>query len=194
MTPIYDALLHSGKPSLPLKPITMIYEGVLYKNGAPNQQYVQSLLTGTGPICFDIETHGSVYDSDWGFKMAAIEQIIGWAQSATRRPVGTFGTFPLPDYWRSACPRESSFYKGMQSTNELMGPLATQMDYCFFPLYAHYSEPERWILHAESLISEARRISNKEVYPFLWYRMETPGNPPLSDAFWRQQLSICLSL
>jgi hypothetical protein len=84
-------------------------------------------------------------------------------------PIGYYAVLPVRDYWRAVKGPESKEYIEWQRENDLLKPLAKEVDALFPSLYTFYDEVDGWKRYARANLSEARRLSSgKPIYALLW--------------------------
>jgi hypothetical protein len=157
-------------------------------------QYLARLPADGAPLVLDFEdVDANATDP------AAAARGIGWlaeiraafAAAGPRRPIGYYGALPGRDYWRAIRGPGTAEYRAWQRENDRLAPLERGVDLLFPSVYAFYDDPQGWVTYATAQICEARRISSKPVYVFLWFEYH-PGTRPAGEfipaAFWRLQL------
>jgi len=112
--------------------------------------------------------------------------------AAPGRLYGFYGAPPVRDYWRAVSAPSDEKYRRWQSENDQLAPLEKQVDVLFPSLYTFYPDRSGWALYAKAQICEARRLSRKPVYAFLWPQYHESnkqlGGSLIDAGFWKLQL------
>jgi hypothetical protein len=202
---VFDGLNFTGKPDLSrlgLAPIHIVDRGIWRDENdrasrpdpALVRQYLERLPNDGAPVVLDIEDFDPAV-ADTRAADAAIAQLtrihsVFDAVGAQRR-YGYYSMIPGRDYWRAVKGPGSPEYRAWQRENDRLAPLERRMDIIFPSLYAFYDDPAGWVTYATAQICEARRLSSKPVYVFLWFEFH-PGSMAAGQfipaAFWRLQL------
>ena len=165
-----------------------------WRNADPvkSRTVVRALPADSGPIIINIENldlHRSNPAS--AATVRELVQIGKWFKAAAgKRAVGHYGLAPLGDYWR-AIDYPPGGYVDWQRDNTAAAPINAPLDYVFPSLYTYYRDQAGWVRQARAMVCEARRISGKPVYAFIWPEF----HPSTVDAgreipadYWRLQL------
>lgn len=208
---MFNGLFFEGQPDLAafgLKPIHIVDRGIwapgVSRIGPPDasrvRSYVRSLPDDDAPIVLDFEDYDLAKDDAQARSgIARLEKILAaFRASGTRRELGFYGYVPLIDYWRAVAPSGSEKYTQWQKQNDRAAPLARNVDALFPSIYTYYPKEEQWVTYASAQICEARRLSSKPVYVFLWPNYHNEGNPrpprPIPGKYWRLQLETAYRL
>ena len=201
---VYGALLHSSEPDLRpygINPIYLFDRGI-WKEGASRFSSPDPDLVAERILRLPDDGEPLVLDFEF-FKLGTREQAIKSREGLRRiaetfgrfaggRPIGIYDYLPRRNYWDSLQPTRSPRFKEWQDLNTLMSPLESSVDVLFPSLYTFHDNPQQWQRYARAQVSEARRISNKPVIPFIWPDFHYNGKDgPLNAiprAFWRLQL------
>lgn len=202
---VFNGLLYSDMPDLAdygISPIHIIDRGIWPKQTShfedPDPALVAKKLDALpddgAPVVMDFE----FYSFSQGRKksLEALRGLTTIAESfktaAPTRSIGFYGYMPVRDYFDAIKPKRSSKYKTWQDENTMAGMLNPHVDFLAPSLYTFYNRPAEWQTYARAQISEARRISDKPVYAFLWPRFHDQGKkkqpPAIPSDFWRLQL------
>lgn len=208
---IFNATLYAGQPDLrPLgiHPIHVIDRGI-WRDGEgrtslPSRskvaELVRSLPRDGAPIVMDFEDfHLNRGAEERAFGLSRLIAIAAaFRAAAADREIGFYGYLPQRDYWRAIQNPRSAAHKAWQQENSAVAPLERQVDLLFPSVYTFYPDVKGWELYARAQICEARRLSDKPVYVFLWPDYHPGGNEapssPLPAAFWRRQLVLAREL
>jgi len=202
---VFNALFFSGQPDLTrygLKPIHVANRGIwapgISRTGPPDpalvQRYVDKLPRDGAPIVLDFEDFkltAGAREARAG--VAGLTRILqAFRSAAPDRTIGFYGYLPHRDYWRAIRPRDSSKYRSWQGENDRSAPLADRVDVLFPSIYTFYPDADGWVTYATAQICEARRLSSKPVYVFLWPEYHSNGKAGagrvIPGSYWRQQL------
>lgn len=203
---VYNALFYKEIPDLSrhgLKPIyvmgTNIWAPGAKRSGPPDpalvRRYVDGLPRDGAPIVLDYEDFDMTVSP--GQARAGIASLTGilsaFRKAAPDRQLGFYGYLPLTDYWRAVDKSDSPKFLSLRRDNNRVAPLAGKVDALFPSLYTFYDDEAGWVKRATAQICEARRLSSKPVYVFLW--PDYHGNGGKTDAprliaprYWRLQL------
>jgi len=201
---IFEGTWYVGKPNLShlgIEPIHIIDRGLwpdgAGRTGPPDlgkvRTYVESLPRDNAPIVLDIEDY-ELTGSD-ATALTALTNLRGLAAAfrtvAPDRRIGFYGIMPVTDGVRSLARPGSPPYRAWQQQSDRMSSLLRNVDFLFPPTYTINRDQAAWTTFATAQICEARRLSSKPVYVFLW--PEFHDGSPLSGQyleadFWRLQL------
>lgn len=205
---VFQALLYADMPDLAqrgLAPIHVIDRGFWEgadQSGVTDPSKVASILAQLphdgGPIVIDIEWAGLRYNhSDKVAATKAQVQVRQLAQiaaqfkaAAGKRAVGFYGIFPLSDYWRAIDEPPGGFVDWQRNDDDT-APINAHVDVTFPSLYTYYQDRAGWVRQANALVCEARRISGKPVYAFVWpeFLSQSPlVRGYLPPDYWRLEL------
>lgn len=199
---VFQALIHSNQPDwrrYGIETAHVIDRGIWrdeknWRDADPNKirAVVKALPADGGPVVIDIENldlHRA--NTAMGANVRELDRIAGWFKTAAEgRPIGYYGLAPLGDYWR-AIDYPPGGTIDWQQDNDSAASINRNADYIFPSLYTHYRDEAGWIRQAKAMVCEARRISGKPVYPFIWPEFH-PGTTneglEVPAEFWRLQL------
>lgn len=205
---IFDATLYRNKPDLSphgIEPITVHY-GEMWKSPQryhelPEENTIRELArkppVGPSPVVLDVE--------QWRLRMAPDDEIAESKRKlkalvrmfklhAPTRQFGFYSLLPLRDYWRAINGPNTPGYREWQRENDGVKVLEPEVDVLFPSLYTFYENQASWRLYAIAQICEARRISSKPVYAFIWPEYhdsnERLSGTYLPPEYWRMQLEV----
>lgn len=208
---IFDGTLYRNKPDLSkhgIKPIVIIDRGIWPlggdKDAAPDPVLVKIVVDklehSAAPIVLDFESYpltGSEETVKSSMSMMT-SIIVAFKGAAPHRRFGFYGTLPLRDYWRATAGTGTSKYIQWQAENDKLHTLEQHVDALFPSLYTFYEDEAGWIKYATAQICEARRLSQKPVYVFLWPEYHDSnrklGGTPVDPKFWEVQLETVSNL
>lgn len=202
---VFEFLNYAGRPDLRqygMEPVTVIDRDV-WREGVPRTgpvdlQLVRRRLAtvpdnGT-PVVLDFEDFRTAGDDRAAAAaLTRLDQIITTFRSADRnRQFGFYTTLPTIDYWRAIEGPGSPRYRQWQAQNDRMRRLEPKVDALFASAYTYYDDIPGWVTYATAQICEARRLSNKPVYVFLWPEFHDGERPHrgarVPGRYWRIQL------
>ena len=206
---VFDATLYRNKPSFSdypvLCPITVLYEWPLFLDGQssttmPSEQKVRSVVKELGeasvPVVLDIERWPLKGDAQAvKTSVSKLLMVLSWIKNEMpRAQIGTYGTVPLPDYWRAIRGQTNAEFQVWQRDNDRLDELLPHMDALYPSIYTFYSDRQGWVTYAIAQIEEARRKANgKPVYAFLWPQYHESnyliGLKPIEPDYWELQLN-----
>ncbi len=157
------------------------------------QQVVAAIPHDNTPIILDIEhfdlrTNPQITESE---TRELIEIIRAFKMAAPGRPIGYYGFFPLGGYGREIEAGDVAATSIWQRQNDAMRRLLAEVDFLAPSLYTLLDNPAGWTKQARATICEARRLSKKPVYPFLWPEFHEGSpfkNMPVPVQFWTVQI------
>lgn len=168
------------------------------RSGPPDpdmvSRYTRSLKADGAPIVLDFEDfavdQSAELTADSVFRLRRI--LKAFRVAAPRRPIGYYAYLPLRDYWRRIKGRDSPEFRAWQSQNDRVKPLERDVSMLFPSLYTLYEDRDGWRRFAIDNICEARRISHKPVYIFLWPGYENPAfmGRPVEGTYWAMELEV----
>lgn len=202
---IFNGMFYRDQPDLApygFQPIHIVDRGIwpegVGRQGEPDatlvRGYLERLPDDGAPIVLDFEDYqlnGS--DRDAAFGVARLGRILRvFRQAAPNRAYGFYEVLPTRDYWRAIAGSGAAAYRAWQRENDRVAALEGGIDLLFPSLYSLYPDAEGWERYAIAQIREARRLSNKPVYAFLWPEYH-PGSGESGGRFidggdWRRQL------
>ncbi|TKB59909.1 MAG: hypothetical protein E8D48_15335 [Nitrospira sp.] len=161
---VFDATLYKNKPSFSgypgLRPITVLYEWPLFltgqsSTGLPSEQTVRSVVKELGeasePVVLDIER--------WPLKgdvqavktsVSKLLAVLSWIKNEMpRAKIGTYGTVPLPDYWRAIRGPTNAEFQTWQQDNDRLDELLPHMDALYPSIYTFYSDRQGWVTYCD---------------------------------------------
>lgn len=202
---VFNGLFFAGQPDFGaygMQPIHIIDRQIwapgVARLGPPDQamvdRYVAALPDDGAPVVLDFEDYDLAKDDAQAkhglVKLKAI--LDAFRATGTKRKIGFYGYVPLVDYWRTVAPVTSDKYVEWQRQNDRAAPLAKDVDALFPSIYTYYPDENRWVTNATAQICEARRLSSKPVYVFLWPHYHNEGNlrppRPIPGKYWKRQL------
>ena len=206
---VFDATLYKDKPSFSdypvLRPITVLYEWPLFltgqsSTGMPSEQKVRSVVkelgAGSEPVVLDIERWPLKGDAQAvKTSVSKLLTVLSWIKDEMpHAKIGTYGTVPLPDYWRAIRGQTNAEFQVWQQDNDRLDELLPHMDALYPSIYTFYSDRQGWVTYAIAQIGEARRkAKGKPVYAFLWPQYHESnhliGLKPIEPDYWELQLN-----
>lgn len=130
---MFDATLYKNKSSFSdyplLRPITVLYEWPLFLTGQsstalPSEQRVLSavkeLSEASELVVLDIERWPLKGDAQAiKTSVSKLLMVLSWIKSEMpRAKIGTYGTVPLPDYWRAIRGQTNAEFQAWQQDND----------------------------------------------------------------------------
>jgi hypothetical protein len=200
---VFDSLAHTGKPDL--RPLGMTPVHIVDRDFWADmktlrgvdpvrvQQVVAALPDNDMPIILDIE-HFDLRSNPQMTERETrelIEIIRAFKKAAPGRPIGYYGFFPLGGYGREIEAGDAAATIIWQRQNDAMHRLLAEVDFLAPSLYTLLDNPAGWTTQARATICEARRLSKKPVYPFLWPEFHEGSpfkNTPVPVQFWTVQI------
>jgi hypothetical protein len=202
---VFNGMSFAGQPDLRrygLEPIHIVDRGI-WRNEADRRappdpakvrQLLASLPNDGAPVVLDIEDFDA-NNADPAVAADAIRRLLviqnAFSAANSGRRFGWYSLVPGRDYWRAIRGPGSQPYRAWQRENDRLGALERRVDLIFPSLYAFYNDPAGWETYAEAQICEARRLSRKLVYVFLWFEYH-PSNQGtgrfIPPDYWRRQL------
>jgi hypothetical protein len=206
---IFDATAYIGRPDFSrygMEPIHIVDRGIWpdgRRSGPPDpalvRRYVESLPRDNAPIVLDFEQY-DLTGSDQAAQTALADLTAiaaAFRAAAPRRPIGFYSIVPIVDGVRSLAGAGSPPYREWQRQNDRMRSIQSRVDFLFPPAYTINQDRRSWETMAASQICEARRLSSKPVYVFLWpefHEASSLSGQYLDADFWRQQLETAYRL
>lgn len=202
---VFNGMSFAGQPDLSrygFEPIHIIDRGV-WRNeddhrGPPDPQLVRQVLgrlpDDGGPVVIDfedIDPAGSNAQTTAIAVRRLVEVEDAFRTAAPGRRFGFYSTLPGRDYWRAIRGAGTAEYRAWQTENNRLAALERHTDLLFPSLYTFYANPAGWQAYARAQICEARRLSSKPVYVFLWFEYHPSAREAgqfLPARFWRLQL------
>jgi hypothetical protein len=204
---VFNSLFFENQPdmaSFGMKPIHVVDRGIRAPNASPTgpadlemvRKYAQSLPRDGAPIVLDFEqfdlTKG---DAEAQAGTAKLRQILQtFRKGAPDRKLGFYTYVPLNDYWRVVGPPKDEIYTGWQKNNDRAAArLEKGVDAIYPSLYTYYEDEKHRVTYATAQICEARRLSSKPVYVFIWPHYHPNGAlkaapREIAGPYWRLQL------
>jgi hypothetical protein len=200
---VYEGMFHDGKPDLrsygayPVRILDRDFWTEDAAHTAADMKKARALIGGLpkdgAPIVLDIEHFDLV--SDRPVIQASTEKLVRIQQvfraAAPGRKIGFYGMLPLFAYWPVNGADPVAGMAKWRGQNDAMQALEPKVDLLFPQLYTYYEDREGWVRHARALICEARRISTKPVYVFIWpeyAESSTFKDTPVQADYWALQL------
>ncbi len=204
---VYNGLLHENLPDLGPSGIVAahIIDRGIWPAGTSHldppepelvHAWIAALPDDGAPIVMDFEFYD--FKSGDNATAEALRSLTIIADTFQRfsddRQIGFYGYLPTRDYWRAIRDPDSPEYREWARENTYAQPLEPHVD-CLFPsIYTFYEDRDGWERYARAQIREARRISDKSVFAFLWpdYHNQGRRGPPrtLPADYWRHQLEV----
>lgn len=209
---VFDGLIYAQKPDLSrqgLRPIHLIDRNIWADesrrtSGPPDpvlvRRALESLPADGAPVVLDIEDldPGAADPQASAVAINWLNQIRAVFRSADpNRSLGFYGLVPNRDYWRAVEGPDSPRYRAWQRENDRLAPIERGVDANYPSLYTFYEDEAGWVTYATAQICEARRLSSKPVYVFLWPEFHTGSTNAghfISPSFWRLQLETAYRL
>ena len=208
---VFDGTLYAKKPDLSkhgIKPIAIVDRGIWPANAGKDatpdpvlvKGVIQKIENTKTPVVLDFESYpltGS--DEVVSNSLSKLTSIIdAFKASAPDRKFGFYEILPIRDYWRAVEGPGKPKYIQWQKENDRLRVLDQKVDALFPSLYTFYDDKAGWIKYATAQICEARRLSRKPVYVFLWPEYHDSnrklGGTPIDPEFWRIQLDTARKL
>lgn len=208
---VFEFLNYAGRPDLRrygMEPVTIVDRGIwapgIPRTGRPDPALVRQRLAaipdnGT-PVILDFEDAGTVgNDRAAAAALGRLDRFITAFRAADPdRAFGFYTTLPTIDYWRAIEGPRSARYREWQRQNDRLRSLEPKVDALFPSAYTFYEDMDGWVAYATAQICEARRISNKPVYVFLWPEFHDGERPHRGERvpgpYWRLQLETVRQL
>ena len=205
---VFDGTMYRNKPDLSqfgFEPINIVNESRIFEKGTPadnlpSKSRVQQIVRELGTshwLVMDIERwrlHGTdQYVADQVRKYVTVMEWVHEAMPGIT--TGVFGKTPIEDYGRSTMLPGSWRYRGWQSENDRVSPIAQSVDVLFPSIYTYYPDQQGWVKFATENIKEAKRYGKKS-YVFIWPQYSENNHllahQYLPAGFWKLQLETVL--
>ncbi|HEV2815918.1 MAG TPA: hypothetical protein VGW40_01650 [Allosphingosinicella sp.] len=207
---IFDATAYVGRPDWSrygIEPIHIVDRGLwpegAGRSGPPDpalvRRYVESLPRDNAPIVLDIE-HYDLTGSDEAARVALTDLrrlAATFRAIAPDRQIGFYGIIPIPAFAPAVAGPGSPPHRAWQRQNDRLRSLQGSVTMLFPSAYTDHPDPASWAAAAAGQICEARRLSSKPVYVFIWpeFHEASPLRGQYLDAeFWRLQLETAYRL
>jgi len=207
---IFDATAYVGRPDLSrygIEPIHIVDRGLwpegAGRSGPPDpalvRRYVESLPRDNAPIVLDIE-HYDLTGSDEAARVALTDLrrlAAAFRAIAPDRQIGFYGIVPIPDFAPVLAGAGSPRHRAWQAHNDRLRSLQGSVTMLFPSAYTNNRDQAAWAAGAAGQICEARRLSSKPIYLFIWpeFHDSSPLRGQYLDAeFWRLQLETAYRL
>jgi hypothetical protein len=189
--PVFDGTLYQGKPQLPLKPITIIYTGSMWrpsdnKDALPPAASIADnakKAEATGIAVIDVE--------HWPMDQTGIPKYEALLQQFKKADPGVkfgfYGVVPIRNYWGAIQGKAAPAYKTWQAKNSTASNIGQTCDIIFPSLYTLYPDQAGWQKYAIAQIDEVRKYG-KPVYVFLWPEYADAKGKYIPADFWRMEL------
>jgi hypothetical protein len=194
---VFDALLFTHKPDLRK-------EGLL-RAAVPGPDNWQPSTRALGQVPDDqsiragLRAAGAadilVLDKEqWPVQLNEFKTLLaGVRRVGFNGPIGYYAIVPIRDSTRALDPVDSKPYRAWQSANDLLQPIADEVDAIFPSLYTFSDDEDGWTRYAIANLSEARRMARgKPVYAFIWPQYDEQnkvlGLKLIPGKFWALQL------
>jgi hypothetical protein len=203
--PVFDALLHRGKPNLSREGLEHMFAVAnIWRPGASHQDVdeggVIAALNQLPPqattLYVDVE-NWRLLGVAAAVRDQSVQNYLATARIIRRvKPhlrFGFYGIAPSCVYW-PIVRQDPQQLAEWRAVNRAMLPLADYVDFVLPSLYTFYDDPDGWRRFASATLEEAHRYT-KPVYPFVWFEY-FDGNPilrgqPVRVADWREELALC---
>jgi len=207
---IFDATAYVGRPDLSrygIEPIHIVDRGLwpegAGRSGPPDpalvRRYVESLPRDNAPIVLDIE-HYDLTGSDDAARIALTDLrrlAAAFRAIAPDRQIGFYAIMPIPDFAPVLAGAGSAQHRAWQRQNDRLRSLQGSVTMLFPSAYTNNRDQAAWAAGAAGQICEARRLSSKPIYLFIWpeFHDSSPLRGQYLDAeFWRLQLETAYRL
>ncbi len=201
---VFAALLHEQEPDLKpdgLDPIYLFDRGI-WAAGAtrldvPDDRLVKArvdrLPENGSPLVMDFEFFKFRNSREALASRNSLKAIARSFRNASGdRPIGFYEYLPRREFWSAIAGKDSAKYHQWQLKNDFFAELEPYVDTLFPSIYTFHDDPKKWVKYARAQVSEARRISDKPVIPFIWHDFHYNGQDgplvPIPASFWRLQL------
>lgn len=204
---VYNSLFFENQPDMApygMKPIHVVDRGIWAPNVPPTgpadlemvRKYAESLPREDDPIVLDFEYYDLTKgDAEAQTGTTKLTQILKtFRKAAPDRKLGFYGYVPLRDYWSVVGARKGEAFIAWQKKNDRAAArLEKGVDAIYPSLYTFYDDEKQWVTFATAQICEARRLSSKPVYVFIWPHYHPNGaskSAPreVGGPYWRLQL------
>jgi hypothetical protein len=203
--PLFDALLHRGKPDLSRQGLVPMYAvaGVWRPGSAKEYVDEQGVVAALDRLprevrvlYLDIENWPLLGVAE-GIRERSIQNYLMTAkiirQTKPNIKFGFYGIAPTCVYW-PIVRHDQTDLTDWRAVNQALRPVADLVDFVLPSLYTMYDDSAGWREFASVTLIEARRYG-KPVYPFLWFEY-FDGNAILRGhevniADWTAELTLC---
>lgn len=202
---VFNGLAFAGQPDLKpfgLQPVHIVDRGI-WKAGASRadrpdvptiRRLIEKLPDDGAPIVMDFEDFPLIgSDAEAKMSIGRLNIILrAFRQADPSRQLGFYSMVPIFNYWQAIDGAQSKGYRKWQRQNDRLKKLAGAVDVMFPSLYTHYDDRVGWASFAKAQICEARRLSSKPVYVFLWPRYQEGSriDQNVSPDSWQEELEL----
>ncbi len=159
------------------------------------EKLLATLPNTTDPIILDIEHFDTSNDPaitrKEGVALAQIARI--FRQKAPGRSIGFYGLLPTGGWGASIVRGDMHNIAKWKQHNDAIAPLNATVDVLYPIGYTLDKDRASWAKQIRSTICEARRISKRPVYVFVWPEFHEGSrfkNTPIPADQWRDQLDV----
>ena len=199
---VYDGMFYRGQPDLKpfgLRPLRIIDRGIWIDEATRAQgdpakfrAAVGALPDDGAPIVLDLESISLEGAPGIANGLSEIGRITsGIRRYSAKRSIGLYGTFPRSEYWRAIDSKAHGGIASLRRDNDKIASIDRMVDAVYPSLYTFYDDRAGWVAQAKSLVCEARRLSKKPVYVFIWpeyHPSSVKKNQWLPRSYWELQL------
>jgi hypothetical protein len=159
------------------------------------EKLLATLPNNTDPIILDIEHFDTGTDlavtRKEGAALARIARI--FRQKAPGRSIGFYGLLPNAGWGNFIVKDNMPAIAKWKQHNDAIAPLNAEVDALYPVGYTIDKDRAAWAKQIRSTICEARRISRRPVYVFVWPEFHEGSvfkNTPIPADQWREQLDV----
>lgn len=209
---VFNSLFFDGQPDMSkygMRPIYVVDRDIwapsVPRTGPADLGAVKKYLgriPPDGPVVLDFEDYDLTQDDAQAAAGTRnlIQKMETFRKAGRGRKFGFYGYVPLVDYWRVVGSPKGEPFLSWQRDNDRSGrELERVVDAVYPSLYTFYADRDQWVTYATAQICEARRLSSKPVYVFIWPHYHPNGAaksaPRAIDGdYWRLQLETARRL
>jgi hypothetical protein len=159
------------------------------------EKLLATLPNNNDPIVLDIEHFDTSNDPavtrKEGIALAKIARI--FRQKAPGRSIGFYGLLPIAGWGNSIVRGDLRNIAKWKQHNDAIAPLNAAVDVLYPVGYTNDKDRAAWAKQIRATICEARRISKRPVYVFVWPEFHEGSifkNTPIPADQWREQLDV----